>query len=138
MLPGSPVVYWISDGMRQLFAESPSLETVASSKQGLATSDNERFVRLWHEVCFEKLNLNASGISDASRSFKKWFAFNKGGPFRRWAGNYIHVINWENGGQELLQYATELYGSPTRTIKNQQYYFQDCISWSDITVAQQF
>ena len=135
MLPGSPVVYWISDHLRHYFADRPSLDRVASSRQGLATSDNERFVRCWWEVCVNKISYTSTDLDSAARSGKKWFAFNKGGAFRRWAGNYEFVVNWENRGQELLSYAASLYGSPTRTIKNQQYYFRSCVSWSDITVA---
>ena len=42
-------------------------------------------------------------------------------------------MNWENSGEELLGYASSLYGSPTRTIKSISEYFKPCISWSKIS-----
>ena len=39
-------------------------------------------------------------------------------------------MNWYNGGEEVLGYAAQLYGSPTRTIKNISFYFQPSVSWS--------
>jgi hypothetical protein len=57
----------------------------------------------------------------------------KGGSFRKWFGNHNYVVNWENGGEELLEYATQLYKSPTRTIKNISFYFREGGTWSTIS-----
>ncbi len=59
----------------------------------------------------------------------------KGGAFRKWYGNNYYLINWEHGGHEVLQYAAELYGSPTRTIRNIQFYFKKAVTWSSVSSA---
>ena len=69
----------------------------------------------------------------AKQSRRKWFPCNKGGEFRKWYGNNVYVVNWENDGKEMLEYAAKLYGSPTRTIKNIAYYFQGGMTWGTIT-----
>ena len=74
--------------------------------------------------------MDSSDNNEAKKSTCKWFPHNKGGEFRRWYGNNLHVVNWYNGGEEVLGYAAQLYGSPTRTIKNISYYFQPSVSWS--------
>ncbi len=134
-LPGEVIAYWSTPADRQCFATNPSLSSCAEPRQGLATSDDGRFVRLWHEVSVDKLCLTACSRESAKQSGKKWFPFNKGGPFRRWYGNLVHVVNWEDDGRELLGYATELYKSPTRTIKNIPYYFRPGITWSNVTIS---
>lgn len=94
-------------------------------RQGMATSDNNRFLRLWFEVNVEKIMLNAKNQDVASKSLKKWFPYNKGGEFRRWYGNYDYLINWEQNGQEVKEFAISKYNSVTRTIKNIPFYFRE-------------
>ncbi|WP_108743485.1 BREX-1 system adenine-specific DNA-methyltransferase PglX [Salinivibrio sp. MA607] len=127
-IPGTPISYWVSDELKESFTKFPLLNKVAKPRQGLATSDDGRFLRLWYEVSREKLSLDASEHQN-----KKWVPFQKGGSYRRWYGNNEHVINWEADGQEVLNYAAKLYGSPTRTIKNISLYFKPGIAWSIIS-----
>ena len=53
--------------------------------------------------------------------------------YRKWFGNLEFVVNWQNAGEELYNFAKQLYGSPTRIIKNADYYFREGITWSDVT-----
>ena len=39
-IPGSPIVYWLSDAMRKTFTMGKPLEEVTKPRQGLATADN--------------------------------------------------------------------------------------------------
>ena len=64
---------------------------------------------------------------------KKWFPYNKGGEYRRWYGNNEWLVNWENDGEELFDLARKIYGSPTRTIQNGQFYFRPALTWSLIS-----
>ena len=99
----------------------------------MATSDNNRFLRRWAEVRWDSVNLQCNTRKEAKDSGKKWFPYNKGGEYRRWFGNNDYLINWENDGSEVIAYAAELYGSPTRTIKNIQFYFRPCATWSFVS-----
>ena len=117
-IPGSPVAYWLSNNSFKVFEKSETIQNVAEPRQGMATSDVNRFIRFWHEVSYKNIKLDSSDNNEAKKSTCKWFPHNKGGEFRRWYGNNLHVVNWYNGGEEVLGYAAQLYGSPTRTIKN--------------------
>jgi type II restriction/modification system DNA methylase subunit YeeA len=132
-IPGSPIAFWISDELADSFSGSASIGEIAQPRQGLATSDNNRFLRSWHEVNIDAAAFNCVDRKQALASQKKWFPYNKGGPFRKWYGNNEFFINWECDGKELLDFAASLYGSPTRTIKNIQHYFKDSITWSAIS-----
>jgi hypothetical protein len=134
-LPGSPISYWASDTVRTAFEEGTPLKTIGDTRQGMATSDNGRFLREWFEVSIDHSCLDARNHEDAKSSNKKWFPYNKGGAFRKWYGNSEHFINWEDGGAEVLGYAASLYGSPTRTIKSMSEYFKPSISWSKVTTG---
>lgn len=132
-IPGSPIAYWVSDEMRDVFSRSFPLKTIGDTRQGMATSDNNRFLRLWPEVSFTKVCFDAKSRNEAARVNRKWFPYNKGGDFRKWFGNSFFVVNWENDGEEILGHAASLYGSPTRTIKSISEYFKQSISWSKIS-----
>lgn len=129
-LPGSPIAYWSSGQVRKIFMENPQLDEIAKPRQGMATSDNNRFLRFWFEVEIKKVGFGCSDSTEALLSKKKWFPYNKGGSFRKWYGNQEYVVNWEYNGKEVMEYAAELYKSPTRTIKNIPYYFRESITWS--------
>lgn len=134
-IPGSPVAYWVSERLLAIFRENERLGSVADARQGLATSDNDRFLRQWWEVSFEKIGLNIASHEAACSSGKKWFPYNKGSGFRRWYAESDSVINWEKDGDEIITYAASLYGSATRTIKNIPFYFKEGLTWTDISLA---
>lgn len=133
-LPRSPLAYWASNNILKIFNEYPQISKVAEPRVGLQTSDNERFLRLWFEVQFEKIGFNLLDTLDALKSRKKWFPHNKGGKFRKWYGNNEYVVNYENDGKEVKELADELNKtSPGGRIKNSKYYFKKGVTWTDIT-----
>lgn len=99
-IPGSPIAYWIDDNLIACF-NNTKLESLANVKQGLATADNNRFLRYWWEVDFNNIGFSSINCEDSKLSGYKWFPFNKGGSFRKWYGNQEYVINFENNGIEL-------------------------------------
>jgi type II restriction/modification system DNA methylase subunit YeeA len=129
-IPGSPLAYWVGGSVREVFSKSINLEEVAELKVGMATSDNERFLRHWQEVSVCKTKFDASSHAAAKQSQRKWFPYSKGGAARKWYGNNYLLVNWENDGQEVVELATELWGSPSKRIYNRQYFFRDAITWS--------
>ena len=132
-IPGSPVAYWLTDNMLSIFEKSTTLAEIAKPRQGLATSDNDRFLKFWNEVEFSKIGFDITSIGDENKFLYKWFPCTKGGSFRRWYGNNDYVVNWENDGQEIKAYAAKLYKSYTRTIKNIPFYFRKGLTWSTIS-----
>ena len=131
-IPGCPIGYWVSEKIFETFTRNRALSDVCKPTQGLATSDNARFLRLWFEPSYSRIGFGYTNAALAARSQKKWFPLLKGGTARKWYGNLEYTINWENNGQEVLAYAAKLYGSPTRTIKNIKHYFKENITWGRI------
>ncbi len=129
-IPGSPIAYWASAAIRKCFREGVRVGGIAEPRQGMETSDNGRFLRTWSEVSTRNINFAAKNSVDAQESKRKWFPYAKGGENRKWFGNNSLVVNWLDGGREVLEFAASLYGSPTRTIKNIKYYFREALTWS--------
>ena len=127
-IPGSPVAYWVSDKVREIFEKNQKLGEVGEAKQGLATADNNRFLRLWNEVSYNKIGYNMANSDEALESKKKWFPYNKGGEIRKWYGNQEYLVNWENDGYEIKNFKNAV-------VRNPSYYFKESISWGLITSA---
>lgn len=131
-IPGSPIAYWISKMTRDSFLLKDTIGSVAPPKQGLATADNNRFLRLWQEVDVNKIGYGIGSCDEAFASGKKWFPYNKGGAFRRWYGNRDYVVNWENDGYEIKNFKDDK-GKVRSRPQNLKYYFSPAITWSDVT-----
>lgn len=49
-IPGSPIAYWATPSTIAAFSQNHSLSSIAKPRQGLATSDNNRFLKYWWEI----------------------------------------------------------------------------------------
>jgi len=131
-IPGMPIAYWASENLLHDFEVGTRMDELVDARQGLATADNNRFLRLWHEVVSNSISFHSSSIEDSVLSQKKWFPCNKGGSYRKWYGNYDFVVNWENNGDEVRHFTDEK-GKVRSRPQNTNYYFREAITWSDIT-----
>lgn len=131
-IPGSPVAYWVSERMMSLF-EYPDIKSMVLFRQGMATSDNNRFLRKWYEVSLSNFFASAKSLLEAKESARKWFPYNKGGEYRKWYGNHEYCVNWENDGQEMKAYTATLPQGMNVRLKSREYYFRSEISWSAVT-----
>lgn len=124
-IPGSPIAYWISDNLLKVFATYPKMSALVPTKKGLDTGDNNKFLRYWHEVSFDKFGMNYKTSAEFTKDGMKWAPHDKGGEFRRWYGNKEWVINWENNGFELHNSKANL--------RSEKYYFSNAITWGSLS-----
>jgi len=126
-LPRLAWMYWISPACRRIFREFPKLGEISPPRQGLATTDNMRFVRYWWEV--EPPNF-AGGR-------EKWMPYAKGGRFRRWYESPRHRVNWEDDGREIKSAIVQRYpyleGQWQWVAKNSGWYGREGIAYSYLT-----
>ena len=120
-IPGYPIAYWLGEYSLGLLASGNLLTKYAKPRQGLATGNNDRFLRfLWE-------------ISDNKRGMVKWIPCSKGGPFRKWYGNIIYCVNWEDNGNEIKNNRDE-GGKLLSRPQNEKYYFKSSgATWSTMT-----
>ncbi len=127
-IPGSPIVYWVSEKMKNCY-QNKNIYFYATPCKGIDTGDNNKFLRLWHEI-----NINAMLIplsSEIDENYIKrfrWVPYNKGGNYRKWYGNNEYLINWFNNGETLSTFKNS-------NLRNREQYFKNGITWSTVTSA---
>jgi type II restriction/modification system DNA methylase subunit YeeA len=131
-IPGSPIAYWISKQMTSLFADCKPLGEFSDARVGLQTSDNNKFLRHWHEVRLDNIGFDCGSREIALETGARWFPCNKGGDYRKWYGNHNFVVNWHKDGEEVRNFRDES-GLLISRPQNMDVYFQEAVSWSDIT-----
>lgn len=114
-ISGCPIGYWVSEKYRDIFSNCSVLSKVHDVKKGIDTGNNSVFLRLWQEI-------SINNFSNKNKT-NKWFTYIKGGDFKRWYGNFEHIVNWENDGLEIRKFK----GS---TIRNQTYMKREAVTWT--------
>ena len=133
-IAGAPVAYWASDDMLRTFVENRTLGTIARPRIGQNTGDNNRFLRLWFEVSYQRIRFGLSHDSMTTEHYK-WLPYNKGGEYRRWYGNQDYIVNWEDDGKEIKDFAViRNHGKHwSRYIQNIENMCKPGVTWSFIT-----
>ena len=132
-LPSAPVGYWVGDAVFRAFKEYPHISDIGEAKAGMTTGDNDRFLRLWHEVKNSKIGMGCHNSDEAKKSEKKWFPYNKGGGFRKWYGLNDYVVLWENDGYAIKNATKQ--GRKIASVRSERLYFRKSITWATLTTG---
>ena len=107
-LPGFPFSYWIPEVWLSTFHRFSPLESQGVIvKQGMESSDNFRFVRLWWEP---------------RSTATYWRPYSKGGSFGPQWRDIDVSVNWKNEGLEVKAFSGSIYGNWTKQITNSEHY----------------
>ena len=131
-IPGCPIGYWVSSLCLNIFAAGTYLGNIAEPRVGMATADNDRFIRLWYEVDIDNCSFNCKNRIEAKESTIKWFPFAKGGKQRKWYGNHEYLVNWQNDGYEIQNFKDVETGRIRSHNYNLEYIFKPAITWGTI------
>lgn len=128
-IPGSPIGYWVSKRVANTFEKSISLLSIAQPKQGLATSNNDHFIKRWQEVSLREISFETINLDQTKKNAIKWYPYNKGGEFRKWFGNQEFIVNWFNDGFEIRNFKDK-NGKVLSRPQNTSFYFKQAITWT--------
>lgn len=129
-MPSYILGYWIDEKVLDCLQNEQPIEKGIFFRQGMATSDNNRFLRHWPEVKFERIGFSIQSREEAQESGLRWFPYNKGGSYRKWYGNNDLVVNWENDGAEMKAFTATLPQGTDVRLKSKEYYFKEGFTWS--------
>ncbi len=118
LVPNAPFAYWVSDQLRQIFADHPLFEAEGrTAKQGLATADDFRFLRLWWEIpeCFGR---------------QAWFPFAKGGEYSLYYADVHLTVNWAADGAQIRNFADPKSGRTYSRPQNMDFYSRPGLTWT--------
>ena len=127
-LPGCQFAYWITPALLNDFSDGIKLGDIAAPRQGLATGDNDTFLRFWHEVAYYKLGFSYKTTEEFQLSNKLYTPYNKGGEYCKWYGNRDLVIKFDTDNYDILQ-------NQGNHLPSKQYYFSECATWSALTTS---
>ncbi|NDY41596.1 BREX-1 system adenine-specific DNA-methyltransferase PglX [Dissulfurirhabdus thermomarina] len=121
-LPGAPLAYWSPPEFRRLFSQIPSFISAGGEvKQGLASGDDFRFLRLFWEVPLRLIGRD-----------RRWVVFAKGGEFQRYYCDLELVVDWSIGAQETYRLRTTQF--PVMLTKNaEKYCFRPALTYPQRT-----
>ena len=115
-IPGSPIAYWVSDKIREIFEKNQKLGEVGEAiTKGIFTGKNEYFLKLWQEVNFSKIG------SD-------WRKYSKAGANQKWYGLSLYILKWHNNGEEIKSFSGAGLGAS-------KYFGKPHIVWSKLTTS---
>lgn len=122
---GMPVAYWISNAMMTAFSKK-ELGDYGKTRQGFATGDNDRFLRLWTEVDITKLITGCTSVEDFWNKRGVYAPCNKGGESRKWYGNNFIVCKFDRISYDALL-------SMGNHLPSREYYFKPGLTWSTLS-----
>ncbi len=125
-IPGSPVAYWASKNDYTIFENASNIESIAMPRQGLATGDNEKFLRKWYEVIFNDISLHCESVSQFHDTTNKYIPYNKGGSYRKWFGNIDAVIRFDKSNYDILS-------TVGNHLPSRDFYCKEAITWSKVS-----
>jgi hypothetical protein len=131
-IPGSPIAYWTSKSIREIFEKAVPLGSIASPRAGLATGDNTVYQRQWFEVAICNIAFDCETNEESKKRIEKWYPCNSGGNFRKWYGNNEVVVNWQKDGEEVRNFRDE-NGKLRSRPQNTQYFFKEGITWTKLS-----
>lgn len=113
-IPGSPIGYWLSNRLINMF-DKKNIQNTYHLSNCIQPGSAEQFLRFWMEI--EHNNL-----------LEDWKFVSKGGTYRKWYGNIEYCLNYTNNGGFLLNH-------PSTTLRTQEKYFHTGIVWTRITCS---
>lgn len=131
-IPNSPIAYWASESILKLYLCTSHLSDFGNALQGTITGDNDRFMRIWFEVSILNVGFSFSKVGEMISV--KWIPYSKGGEFKRWYGNNMFIINWQNNGDEIKNHY-DVNGKLRSRPQNTDYFFKEGITWSSLTTG---
>ena len=121
-IPGSPIAYWVSDKVREIFERSIKIGTIANVITGMTIGKNDLYLRYWQEVEFSKINLRKNLINEINLEEKPWIPYSKGGETRKWFGNNEWLVNWKH---------SDKFNRAKTTLKH--LYLKEALVWNFLT-----
>ena len=114
-IPGSPIAYWVGDGLLEAFSKGLAFEGIAHPKVGMQTSNNDKYLRLWWETDCR-----------ADLSSLKWIKYLKGGAYRKWYGNLEWLLLYKNDPNWILQ-------QKNARVLDRSFLSKPKVTWTDLT-----
>lgn len=114
-IPGTPIAYWMPSTLVDAFGKGRSIDADSDyTGSPNITGNNDLYLRFSWEV-------------SACEIGSRWKHYSKGGDFRRWYGNLIHVVDWCEEARIFYR------DNKTSTLLPEQYWYRGGITYTMLT-----
>lgn len=124
-LPSKQIAYWANENTLSKF-ENRSLSDISIPKFGMSVGGGVDFIKNWYEVNINSIGFKYKSSEAFKQSKKKWAPMDKGGPYRKWYGNKLNIVEWGNDGEKIKN-------NPRAAVRSPQYFFKPHYSWTLMT-----
>lgn len=121
-IPGSPIAYWVSDRVKEIFEKSDSISNNAEVITGMTIGKNDLYLKVWSEIENKRISYNRDNINSIDLTNSPWLPYSKGGEVRRWYGNGEFLVNWSK---------SENFNRAKTTLK--RLYLKEALTWNFLT-----
>jgi hypothetical protein len=129
VIPQWPLIYWWSSKDLAHYESSQLLGRQIVVRQGLATSDDKRWIRKPWEPYSASCAISRK---DTPPPEKTWVPHVAGAEGSTWLDSLGSVLNWKYNGLGLKVFHENSYSSYTKRIAGESYYFRPGIAFSRI------
>ncbi|MCR9202527.1 MAG: BREX-6 system adenine-specific DNA-methyltransferase PglX [Planctomycetaceae bacterium] len=123
VVPEWPLVYWWDNRLLCLYGNGALIGDQTRARQGLITSDDQRFIRFPFEL---------GGVAEnfTRYSGSRWYPVVQGGGGTAWIEPLSYVVRWSNVGLEVS--TCERNGRQASRTQNVEFYFRSGVAFSPI------
>lgn len=129
VIPQWPLIYWWDSEELARYESSQLLGDQISARQGLATSDDKRWIRKPWEPHATSCDISREKIPALK---KAWIPHVAGAEGSSWLDSLGSLLNWKYNGLNLKVFHEMSYSSYTKRIAGESYYFRPGIAFSRI------
>jgi hypothetical protein len=130
----TPLVYWWNENFINQYAKTPKVEDETDVRQGMATANNNRYLRFPWEIQFTNFDKRTE-LDCPGEPFNniKWVPYIKGAAGKMWFEPLDTLMLWKNSALEK-QVAYEYFGTKGggNGTPSRQYYFNIGVAFPSI------
>src|SRR5699024_3696994 len=124
-IPNSPIAYWISKKLMEIFRQKNISSKIIEYKTGLVAGNNQKYFRNWYEINYHEIGFKIRNIDETTGTIYKWVPLNHGGNRRKWYGNHNEVVLFYNNASGIRRESNSM-------LRNESYYFKCGINWNRV------
>ena len=124
-----PLIYWWDEAFLKAYVKAQKVGDVSDVKQGMATADNNRFLRQAWEVKNTNILICRHPQELDNKLIDKWVPYIKGAAGKMWVEPLSEILKWQYNLLEI--HLMERDGKKIATAgKNQRFYFLPGVAFS--------
>lgn len=118
-IPNAAILYWLPSEIIEAIKSLEAITKIAEIRQGLATGDNNHFIRfIWEESSFQYPHTKPHIKG-------RYVLYSKGGGYCKWFGNNYYLLDWS-------PFARSVLSNQGNHLPSRNYYFLPSLTYTQM------